>query len=41
MTKFVDENNELKMARLKAIPRIAIFAIAFSSMIDIVAKKKH
>lgn len=40
MTKFVDENNKLKMASLKAIFKIAIFAIAFSS-IDIFLMLNH
>ena len=41
MTKFVDENNKLKMASLKAIFKIAVFVIAFSSMIYIVSMIKH
>lgn len=41
MTNFVDENNKLKMTRLRAIYRIAVFAIAFSSIIYIVSMIKH
>ena len=41
MMKFVDEDNKLKMADLKAIFKIAVFAIAFSSMIYIVSMIKH
>ena len=40
MTKFVDENSKLKMARLKAILKIAVFVVAFSS-IDIFFMINH
>ena len=33
MTKFVDEKNKLEMTRLKAIFKIAVFSIAFSSIV--------
>lgn len=38
MTKFLDENNKLKMTSIEAIYRIAVLMILFSSIIDIVTK---